>query len=117
MNKLKRGAKGDEKVPAEKRVYLYVEAEASTTTSKLPKGEFYYSNQWTVGRMLDAAAKNLQVQNVNNRVETEEDRLRVFHVEAGRLLEFSEKVGDTCVNGNTVVLLRGVGPVLTDVTG
>ena len=108
-NKLKQTAKGDEKVPVEKRVYLHVEAEASTTNSKLPKGEFWYSRDWSVGRMLDAAAKGLQVENLNNRVEGEEERLRVFHVEAGRLLEFSEKVGETCMTGNTVVLLRGVG--------
>ena len=112
MNKLKKTAKGDEKIPADKRVYLYVEAEANTTSSKLPKGEFWYSRDWSVGRLLDAAAKGLQVANVNNRVESEEERLRVFHVEAGRLLGFSEKVGDVCVTGNTVVLLRGVGPAL-----
>ena len=109
-NKLKQNAKGDEKVPVEKRIYLYVEAEASTTTSKLPKGEYWYSKDWSVGRMLDAAAKALQVQNVNNRVEGEEERLRVFHVEAGRLLGFSEKMGDVFATGNTAVLLRGVGP-------
>lgn len=109
INKLKQNAKGDDKIPADKRVYLHVEAEANTTTSKLPKGEYWYSKDWTVGRMLDAAAKALQVQNVNNRVEGEEERLRVFHVEAGRLLEFSEKMGDVCVTGNTLVLLRGVG--------
>ena len=110
LNKLKQTAKGDVKIPLENRVYLYVEAEASTTSSKLPKGEFWYNRDWSVGRMLDAAAKGLQVENLNNRVEGEEERLRIFHVEVGRLLEFSEKVGDTCVTGNTVVLLRGVGP-------
>ncbi|KAG8531543.1 uncharacterized protein KY384_003173 [Bacidia gigantensis] len=109
VNKLKQNAKGDDKVSVENRVYLYVEAEASTTTSKLPKGDYYYSKDWSVGRLLDAAAKSLQVANLNNRVEGEEERLRVFHVEAGRLLGFSEKVGDVCVTGNTVVLLRGVG--------
>ena len=110
LNALKRSAKGDEKVPAEQRVYLYVEAEANTTTAKLPKGEFWYSKEWSVGRMLDAAAKGLQVQNVNNRGGGEEEKLRVFHVEGGRLLEFGEKVGNVVTNGNTVVLLRGVGP-------
>ena len=110
VNKLKQNAKGDEKVPVDKRVYLHVEAEASTTSSKLPQGQFWYSKDWSVGRMLDAAAKGLQVENLNNRVEGEEERLRVFHVEAGRLLEFSEKVGDVCVTSNTIVLLRGVGP-------
>lgn len=110
VNTLKRTAKGDAKVPTEKRIYLHVEAEANTTSSKLPKGEYWYSKDWSVGRLLDAAAKSLQIENVNNRGGGEEERLRVFHVELGRLLEFGEKVGDVCIDGNTIVLLRGVGP-------
>jgi hypothetical protein len=114
VNKLKMEAKGDAKVPAEKRVYLFVEASADTTTAKFPTGKFYYSKDWSIGRVLDVAAKALQVQNVNNRVPGEEEKLRVFHVEAGRLMEFSEKVGDVLVTGNTIVLLRGVGPAVPD---
>ena len=110
LNTLKRTAKGDDKLPAEKRVYLHVEAEAASTTSKLPRAELFFSIEWSVGRMLDEAAKKLQVANVNNRVETEDQRLRVYFVEGGRLLEFSEKLGKALVSGNTVVLLRGVGP-------
>lgn len=111
LNQLKRTAKGDGKIPIDKRIYLHVEAEANTTTSKLPKGEFWYSKAWSVGRLLDDAARGLQVQNVNNRGGGEEERLRVFHVEGGRLLEFGEKVEDVLAQGNTIVLLRGVGPV------
>jgi AN1-type zinc finger protein 1 len=114
LNTLKKTAKGDEKLAPEKRVYLHVEAEAATTTSKLPKAELYFNADWSVGRLLDEAAKRLQVANVNNRVETEEQRLRVYHVEGGRLLEFSEKVGTALQSGNTVVLLRGVGPAVPD---
>ena len=109
LNSLKKTAKGDEKIPMEKRIYLHVEAEANTTTSKLPKGEFWYSKDWSVGRVLDVAARGLQLQNLNNRGGGEEERLRVFHVEGGRLLEFGEKVGESVQSGNTVVLLRGVG--------
>ncbi|KFZ14581.1 hypothetical protein V502_06019 [Pseudogymnoascus sp. VKM F-4520 (FW-2644)] len=75
-------------------------------------GEFFYSRDWVVGRVLDAAAKSLQVQNVNNQSEDEREKLRVFHVEGGRLLEFGEKVGAALVSGNTIVLLRGVGPAI-----
>lgn len=110
LNTLKKTAKGDDKLPAEKRVYLHVEAEAASTTAKLPQAPLFFSADWSVGRMLDDAARRLQVANVNNRVETEEMRLRVYHVEGGRLLEFAEKVGAALVSGNTVVLLRGVGP-------
>ncbi|KAK4126444.1 hypothetical protein N657DRAFT_567270 [Parathielavia appendiculata] len=110
VNNLKKTAKGDAKIAPEKRVYLYVEAEAATAKAKIPKGEFFYSQDWVVGKMLDAAARSLQVQNINNQSSSEEDRLRVFHVEGGRLLDFNEKLGTALQSGNTVVLLRGVGP-------
>ncbi|KAI9903856.1 hypothetical protein N3K66_000385 [Trichothecium roseum] len=110
VNALKKTAKGDAKLPAEKRVYLHVEAEAATARAKYPRGDFFYSRDWVVGRVLDAAARSLQVENLNNRSEAEADKLRVFHVEAGRLLDYGEKVGAALQSGNTVVLLRGVGP-------
>ncbi|KAI1447816.1 AN1-type zinc finger protein [Annulohypoxylon stygium] len=110
VNKLKKTAKGDAKLAPEKRVYLYVEAEAETTTARNYKGEFFYSKDWVVGRVLDAAAKSLQIENVNNQSSSERDKLRVFHVEGGRVLEFNEKVGSALVSGNTIVLLRGIGP-------
>ncbi|KAF2138051.1 uncharacterized protein K452DRAFT_301426 [Aplosporella prunicola CBS 121167] len=114
LNNIKRTAKGDSKVPAEKRVYVHVEASADTTTAKFPTGNFFYSAEWSVGRVLDIAAKALQVENVNNRGGGEEERLRVFHVEGGRLLDFSEKLGAAVQTGNTIVLLRGVGPPVPD---
>jgi len=114
---LKKTAKGDDKVPMEKRIYLNVQAEASTTTAKIPKGAFFYSTEWSTGRVLDSAAKSLQIQNLNNRVDGEEDKLRVFHVEGGRLLDFSEKIGAAVQTGNTLVLLRGVGPPVPDLLG
>lgn len=110
VNSLKKTAKGDDKLPPEKRVYVYVEAEAETTKAKYPKGAFFYSKDWVIGRVLDAAARSLQVENLNNQSSSESDKLRVFHVEGGRLLEFNEKVGSALVSGNTLVLLRGVGP-------
>jgi hypothetical protein len=109
LNALKRDAKGETSIPPEKRIYLLVEASADTTKSKYPTGKFFYNKEWSVGRILDMAAKSLQVQNVNNRGGGEEEKLRVFHVEGGRLLGFSEKVGECCRSGNMVVLLRGVG--------
>lgn len=106
--RLKREAKGDDKVPVDKRVWVYVEAEKGSTMSKLPRGEFFYSKDWSVGKVLDQAASALQVQNVNNRGDNDEQRLRIFHVEGGRVLSFSEKFGDTVMTGNTIVLLRGM---------
>lgn len=106
---LKKTAKGDANLAPANRIYLHVEAEAATTTSRLPKAELFFNSEWSVGRMLDDAAKRLQVANVNNRVEKEDERLRVYHVEGGRLLEFGEKLTRALASGNTVVLLRGVG--------
>ncbi|CAI6337064.1 unnamed protein product [Periconia digitata] len=108
-NDLKRTAKGEASIPQDKRIYLHVEASADTTKAKYPTGKFFYNKEWTVGRVLDMAAKALQVQNVNNRGGGEEEKLRVFHVEGGRLLKFSEKIGEPCRTGNMIVLLRGVG--------
>lgn len=113
-NTLKKIAKGDEKIPLEKRIYLHVEAEAATTKSKLPKGAFYYSKDWVVGRMLDDVARRLQVENVNNAGKGEAEMLRVFWVEGGRLLEFGEKINSVLSSGETIVLLRGVGPSVPD---
>ncbi|MDU6243370.1 MAG: hypothetical protein E6614_31200, partial [Bradyrhizobium sp.] len=45
-----------------------------------------------LGDELDDAAQQLQVQNMNNKSSDERDKLRVFHVEGGRLLEFNEKI-------------------------
>ena len=109
VNKLKRECKGDERVGVEKRVYLYVEAEKETVTAKVREGKLWASADWSIGRLLDDVAKSLQVANLNNQAKGEEDVLRVYHVEGGRILEFSEKVGKALVNGNTIVLLRGVG--------
>lgn len=111
---LKKMAKGDDKTPTEKRIYVNVEASAETTTAKIHSGAFFYNKEWSIGRILDMAAKSLQVENVNNRASGEEDKLRVFHVEGGRLLEFSEKLGVAVQTGNTLVLLRGVGPPVPD---
>lgn len=79
---------------------------------RVPRADAYYSGEWSVGRVLDAAAATLGVRNENNRGGGEAEMLRVFHVEGGRLLEFGEKLGASGVkSGETLVLLRGVGPV------
>lgn len=105
---MKREAKGDATVATDKRVYLYVEAEARTTTAGVPRGVFWYNRDWSIGKVLDKASAGLQVKNVNNQGQSEETRLRVFHVEGGRVLSFGEKLSDAVTNGNTIVLLRGL---------
>ncbi|RAK75527.1 AN1-type zinc finger protein [Aspergillus fijiensis CBS 313.89] len=122
VNALKRTAKGDAAVPAERRVYLSVEAAAAPTRSAAAAaagaagagaaGAFWFDGKWKVGRVLDDAARRLGVENVNNRVAGEEERLRVFHVDGGVFLEFGDTLGEKVVAGDTLVLLRGAGVIL-----
>lgn len=116
LNDLKRTAKGDPHLSPEKRIYLHIEAASTSTKAEQQQKStpLYFNKDWSIGRLLDSAAKSLQIPNVNNHGGGEDDRLRVYHVEGGRLLEFSEKLDDIVRNGNTLVLLRGVGPPQPD---
>lgn len=112
VNTMKRTAKGDAKVPMEKRIYLHVVGTADTEKNEPPIGDFFFDTRWKVGRVLDDAAKRLQVENNNNRV-GEEGRLRIFHIESGDFLDFSETIGQEKVQqGHSIVLLRGAGVML-----
>ncbi|KAI5287555.1 hypothetical protein KEM54_005909 [Ascosphaera aggregata] len=91
LNALKRTAKGDSKVALDKRMYVHVEASSDTTSAKYPKGNFFFDKNWSMGKVLDDAAKRLQVQNVNN------------GLGAGKVSQ-----------GDTLVLLRGIGPPVPD---
>lgn len=80
-----------------------------------PSGDFWFDSRWKVGRVLDDAARRLKIENVNNRIDGEEARLRVFHVESGEFLEFAQTIGGDggrVKMGDTIVLLRGAGSVL-----
>ncbi|CAI7659844.1 unnamed protein product [Penicillium palitans] len=113
VNGLKRSAKGDASVPADKRLYLHTVGTAETQAAEPPAGDFFFDSRWKVGRVLDDAAKKLRIQNLNNRVDGEDSKLRVFHVESGEFLEFSEAIGAGKVKqGDSIVLLRGAGAVL-----
>jgi hypothetical protein len=114
LNDLKRTAKGDASVPAERRLYLHVVGTSdNANASEPPSGKFFFDSRWKVGRVLDDAARRLKVENMNNRVGAEEARLRVFHVESGQFLEFSDVIGEGKVKpGHTIVLLRGAGVLL-----
>lgn len=114
INAMKKSAKGDAKIAMDKRVYVHLSAvaegpaAASSTASKEPT-DVFYSKDWSIGKVLDAAAKSMMVNNLNNRAESEEQRLRMFHIEGGRVLPFSEIIGKEIKSGDTLVLLRGIG--------
>ncbi|KAJ5480898.1 hypothetical protein N7539_006792 [Penicillium diatomitis] len=113
VNQMKRTAKGEAAVPADKRIYLHVVGTADTQAAEPPAGDLYFDTRWKVGRVLDDAARRLKVENLNNRGGGEEARLRIFHVESGDFLEFSQTIGEGKLkSGDTIVLLRGAGLVL-----
>ncbi|KAB8258868.1 hypothetical protein BDV32DRAFT_125034 [Aspergillus pseudonomiae] len=112
LNTLKKAAKGDANVPVDKRLYLHVVGTSDTQRVDPPKGDFYFDSRWKVGRVLDDAARRLRIENVNNRAE-EKERLRIFHVESGEFLEFSDALGaGKLQSGHTIVLMRGAGVML-----
>ena len=113
LNTMKRSAKGDAGVPADRRLYLHTVGTADSQAAEPPSGDFYFDSRWKVGRVLDDAAKRLRVENLNNRSGGEEARLRIFHVESGDFLDFSDSIGAGKVKqGDTIVLLRGAGAIL-----
>lgn len=109
LNKLKQEATGDAKVPADKRIYLHCSATEKVTKDNKPKeAAMFFNSEWKVGKILDLAATKLNVENLNNAAQGTEKILRVYHVESGELLEFSEKVGQRMLSGNSIVLIRGI---------
>ncbi|KAF2763247.1 hypothetical protein EJ05DRAFT_496077 [Pseudovirgaria hyperparasitica] len=106
INQLKRTAVGDASIAQDKRIYLYVDATANTAEKKT--GNFFYNKERTVGHLLDKAAKDLKIPNLNNSGK-EEDKLSVCLVmpKGTRVLKFSEKLCESCQNGDTIHLIRG----------
>jgi AN1-type zinc finger protein 1 len=105
---LKKEAKGDAKVPPEKRVYLQVFAVPDVPQDKSIEGKFYYSKEWVIGRLLDAAARSLQIENLNNQSSNAKNKLAIFNLDTGLFLEMNQKVGATLNNGNRIAIMRGV---------
>ena len=111
LGRLKKAAVGDGKLAEPSRVYVYAEAPPSSLAdlqcSPLRK-ECYFAKTTSNGRVLDQVGRLLGEKNVNNQTENQDDRLRLFHVESGFLLESSRQFGEFVKNGDTVVLIRGL---------
>ena len=109
LNKMKKEATGDAKVPVEKRLYLHCSATDKVTKDGKPKeASMYFNIDWKVGRILDVIAAKLGVENLNNSAQGTDKILRVYHVESGEVLEFSEVISQRMMSGNAVVLIRGL---------
>jgi len=101
---LKKTCKGDSVIPLANRVYLHIEdAEGGG------KGAFFYSCEWSVGKILDRICRDLSLRNMNNISDSDEKKLRVFHVDAGRVLSFTDSLKQCGVkNGDTLAVVRGL---------
>ena len=94
---------------------MHVRADFLSPSAKNLKGDFFYDQKWPVGKMLDAAAKSLHVENINNRV-GEEQKLRVWRKkdnsgDVWQLLEFSKNLEEAgVVTGDELMLWRGTDP-------
>ena len=109
LNQLKKTATGDAGVPVDKRIYLHCSATEKVTKDGKPKeAPLWFNQELKVGRLLDVAASKLAVENINNTAQSDEQRLRIYHVESGEVLDFSEKVGQRMISGNSIVLIRGL---------
>lgn len=108
-SRLKKLAKGNPSIPVDLRMYLKIEAEAVAESGKQPRGEYFYAKDWSVGKVLDRSTRDLAIRNVNNIKDTDAERLRVFHVEGGRVLSFGDKLKDCGVQqGDTLAIIRGL---------
>lgn len=90
-------------------MYLHCSATEKVTKDGKPKeAALWFSGDWKVGKMLDVVAMKLNVENVNNSAQGPDKILRVFHVESGEVLEFSERLEQRMMSGNSIVLIRGL---------
>ncbi|KAK9480891.1 hypothetical protein V1514DRAFT_275294 [Lipomyces japonicus] len=102
---LKQSAKGDAKIPVANRVYVYVESDHGRDD----RVGMFFGKDWVVGKVLDRAANQLQLANMNSSKNDDIDRLRIFHVESGKVLEFENRVGQVNVHdGDTIVIVKGL---------
>jgi len=102
ISELKRMAKGNEKIPPGDRIYLYVK----NSQNENKTWHLFFEKSQTVGRFLDAAAKAMQIQNLNNRG-VEEEKLRVEHEKSGHIEDLSATLESVAGNGHTLTLVRG----------
>lgn len=116
LSKLKKSAKGDIKVKADDRVYvwgLFVngngESQLSSINVETDKKPLYVSKLWPVGRALDSIAETLKISNYNNSTLNSEERLNIFLNKDDdiKLVQNSDRVTKAFKNGDIIYLVKG----------
>lgn len=123
LHALRKDAKGDAKVAAPDRVHVwvvYVDSSSATTEHEethiltqinveKDRRPVFVSQNWPVGRALDAVADTLHIRNYNNHTLELKERLNIFKVEGENpvLLKTGDRVKGTLKNGDTIYLVKG----------
>jgi predicted nucleic acid binding AN1-type Zn finger protein len=110
LSKLKSVAKGDEKVPATERIYIWVQVidNENEKFDSIVKNPVYVSRSWPMGRALDSIALSLALKNTNNRTTDESQKLNLFQQKGDEFSRLSPSSRcNTLTNGDTVFIVRG----------
>jgi len=89
--KLKMKAKGDQSIPIEERIYFYITMLENTEVT-IP---LFFSNQHTVGKIIDVIAKEMKLKNENHI--TNAKKLCLFTLDK-TLLPVDVKLKDVLLN-------------------
>lgn len=116
MNKLKRSAKGDNRINVNDRVYVWVHYTSDDDTKFEVKSAQFFSKKWPIGKMLDSSAEISKIKNMNNRGVDDSLRLAMFRKvrndETADAEEFvyiptGGRVEKEIKDGDEVYILRG----------
>ncbi|KAG0673678.1 hypothetical protein C6P40_003346 [Pichia californica] len=67
MNKLKRSAKGDNRININDRIYVWIFYTTDDDLSFNTKTAQFFSKKWPIGKMLDSSAEISKIKNLNNK--------------------------------------------------
>ncbi|KAI5960367.1 uncharacterized protein KGF55_004659 [Candida pseudojiufengensis] len=108
--KLKKDAKGDNKIKQVDRVYvwcIYVKDPKSIEQAKQP---VFISKNWVIGKSLDNIAETLKLSNYNNSTTNASEKLNIFtfnqQTNESKQIENSKK-SNILQNGDIIYLVRG----------
>lgn len=125
LGKLRKDAKGDAKIPANDRIYiwsLYINGNSKESSgSSRESDEFsrinvekdrkpiFVSKNWVVGRALDSIADNLKIPNINNSTNKSEEKLNIFKLDEEVPVHVQNNIKSISAfkNGDIIYLVRG----------
>lgn len=117
LNKLKRSAKGDNRINVNDRVYTWIVYTSDDDSKFEVKVAQFFSKKWPIGKMLDSSAELSKIKNLNNKDVDKSLKLAMFRKirddETGKNDEFvyiatSGRVEKEIKDGDIIYILRGL---------